>query len=101
MPSKRYESTEVYLRIWRHLPSGTLWSTRIDTHQATGPIHLGWLSVFKRRIIYKSKKNVVLISQHMRLVGRLKSMHYTGLTTPVGWLSLLQLTVLRRSAIVV
>ena len=30
---KRYESTEVDRRTWRHVPSGTLWSTSSDTHQ--------------------------------------------------------------------
>ena len=33
MLSKRYESTEVDCRIWLHVPSGTPWSTRRDTHQ--------------------------------------------------------------------
>ena len=30
---KRYESTEVDRRTWLHVPSGSLWSTRSDTHQ--------------------------------------------------------------------
>ena len=34
MLSKRYESTEVDRRTWLHVPSGTHWSTSIDTHQA-------------------------------------------------------------------
>ena len=33
MLSKRYESTEVDLRTWLHVPSGTQWSTSSDTHQ--------------------------------------------------------------------
>ena len=33
MFSKRYESTEVYLRTWLHVPSETLWSTSSGTHQ--------------------------------------------------------------------
>ena len=33
MISKRYESTEVDLRTWLHVPSGTHWSTSSDTHQ--------------------------------------------------------------------
>ena len=30
---KRYESTEVDRRTWLHVPSGTLWSTSMDTYQ--------------------------------------------------------------------
>ena len=33
MLSKRYESTEVDSRTWLHVPLGTHWSTRCDTHQ--------------------------------------------------------------------
>ena len=33
MLSKRYESTEVDRRTWLHVPWGTHWSTRSDTHQ--------------------------------------------------------------------
>ena len=33
MLSKLYESTEVDRRTWLHVPSGTHWSTRSDTHQ--------------------------------------------------------------------
>ena len=33
MLSKRYKSTEVDCRTWLHVPSGTPWSTRSDTHQ--------------------------------------------------------------------
>ena len=33
MLSKRYESTEVDRRTWRHVPSGNPWSTSSDTHQ--------------------------------------------------------------------
>ena len=33
MLSKRYESSEVDLRTWLHVPSGTHWSSSSDTHQ--------------------------------------------------------------------
>ena len=33
MLSKSYESTEVDRKTWLHVPSGTQWSTSIDTHQ--------------------------------------------------------------------
>ena len=33
MLSKCYESTEVDLGIWLHVPSGIHWSTSSDTHQ--------------------------------------------------------------------
>ena len=33
MLSKRYETTEVDRRTWLHVPSGTHWSIRSDTHQ--------------------------------------------------------------------
>ena len=33
MLSKRYNSTEVDRRTWLHVPSGTPWFTRGDTHR--------------------------------------------------------------------
>ena len=59
-----------------------------------------WLSAFIRRIIYKFL-NVCPFDYTAFGVSGKVGIPYTSLTTPVGWLSLPQLTVLSRSAIVV
>ena len=40
MLSKRYKSTEVYIRTWLNVPSGTLWSTSSDTYQVSEVIEI-------------------------------------------------------------
>ena len=59
-----------------------------------------WSSAFIRRIIYKFF-NMCPFDYTAFAVGGKVGIPLTGLTTPVGWLSLPQLTVLSRSAIVV
>ena len=59
-----------------------------------------WSSAFKRRIIYEFL-NVCHFDYTAFAVSGKVGIPYTGLTTPVGWQSLPQLTVLSRSAIVV
>ena len=59
-----------------------------------------WSSVSMRRIIYKFL-NVYPFDYTAVAVSVMVELSLTGLTTTVGWLSSLQLTVLSRSAIVV
>ena len=59
-----------------------------------------WSSAFLRRIIYKFL-NVCPFDYTAFAISGNVGIPLTGLTTPVGWLSLPQLTVLSRSAIVV
>ena len=59
-----------------------------------------WSSVSIRRIIYKFLNVRPFDCTAVAVSGKVER-SLTGLTTPVGWLLLLQLTVLSRSAIVV
>ena len=59
-----------------------------------------WSSTFIRRIIY-TFLNVCPFEYTAFVVSGKVGIPYTGLITPVGWLSLPKLTVLSRSAIVV
>ena len=62
-----------------------------------------WLSRCMSRSCWIGIMCVLLITQLFKLVGRLDPEYRSliGLTKPAGWLTLLQLTVLSRSAIVV
>ena len=46
MLPKRYESTEVDRRAWQHVPSGTLWSTSSDPHQAADIQKETWFKMY-------------------------------------------------------
>ena len=59
-----------------------------------------WFSVSIRKIIYKFLNVCPFDYTAVAVSGKVER-SLTGLTTPVGWLSLTQLTVLSRSAIVV
>ena len=59
-----------------------------------------WSSVFIRRIIYNFLNVCPIDYTHFSVSGKLE-IPWTGLTRPIGWLSLLQLTVLYRFTIVV
>ena len=64
MLSKRYKSTEVDCRTWLHVPSGTPWSTRRDTHQV--------VEIQKKiriRCIYHFKSDFITNMDHMRISG--------------------------------
>ena len=52
MLSKRYESTEVDRRTWLHVPSGTLWSTRLLV-----------------RYLHHFKSDLINDMEHMRISG--------------------------------